>query len=84
VKYESSEACTLWGSQGTDAWYVGLSLNHYKCNHYFFPETQAYQISGSANFFPQHCQVPFLMWNKHLQEVIDELVTTLCEMPLEK
>jgi hypothetical protein len=24
------------------------------------------------------------MWNEHLQEVIDKLVTTLCEMPPEK
>jgi hypothetical protein len=47
-------------------------------------ETRAYQISGSADFFPQHCQVSFLMWNQHLQGVIDELVTTFQEMPPEK
>jgi hypothetical protein len=52
--------------------------------HYFVPETQAYQISGLAELFPQHCQVPFLMWDKHLQKAIDKLVTTLLEMPPEK
>ncbi len=49
-------------------------------NHFFVPETRAYRISGSAELFPQHCQVPFLLWNEHLQEVVDELVTTLQEM----
>ena len=44
------------------------------------PKTQAYRISGSAKLFPQHYQMPFLMWNEHLQEVIDELVTTIKEM----
>jgi hypothetical protein len=61
VIYKSLEACTLWGIQGTNAWYVRLSLNHCQCNHYFFPETQAYWISGAVKSFPQHCQVPFLM-----------------------
>jgi hypothetical protein len=29
VIYKSLEARTLWGSWGTNAWYVGPSLNHY-------------------------------------------------------
>jgi hypothetical protein len=39
VVCESPEARTLWGSRGTDAWYVGLSLIYYRCKHYFFLET---------------------------------------------
>jgi hypothetical protein len=77
VVYKSPEARTSWGSRGTNVWYVGLSLKNYLCNHYFIPETQAYWISSSSELFPQHCQVPFLMWNKHLQEVIDKLITTI-------
>jgi len=78
--FEALESQTLRGSGGTDAWYVGSLLNHYRCNHYFVPETRAYRISGSTELFPQHCQVPFLLWNEHLQEVVDELVTSLQEM----
>jgi hypothetical protein len=59
-------------------------MNHYRCNHFFIPKTQAYRVFGSAELFLQHCQVPFLMWNEHLQEVIDELVTMLHELPWEK
>ena len=29
VIYKSLEACTLWGSWGTDTWYIGSSLDHY-------------------------------------------------------
>jgi hypothetical protein len=74
VIYKFPKSRGSWGSCGTDAWYVGPSLDHYRCNHFFVPETCAYRISGSTELFLQHCQVPFFMWNKHLQEVIDELV----------
>ena len=46
VIYESPAARGLWGSRGTDAWYLGPSRDHYRCNHYFVPETRAYRISG--------------------------------------
>jgi hypothetical protein len=80
VIYKSPDSHGSWGSRGTNAWYVGPSLDHYCCNHYFVPNMQAYCISGSAESFPQHCQVPFLMWNEHLQEVSDKLVTMLREL----
>ncbi len=41
-------------------------------HNFFIPNTRAYQVSGLAELFPQHRQVPFLMWNEHLQEVIDK------------
>jgi hypothetical protein len=81
VTYKVPKSCGSWASHGTDAWYVGPSMDHYQCNHFFVHETRAYRVSGSAKLFSQHCKVPFLMWNKHLQEVIDKLVTTLRELP---
>ena len=82
VIYEAPELRGLWASHGTgDAWYIGPSFDHYHCNHYFVPDTHAYQISGSAKLFPQHCQVPFHLWNENFQEVIDELATTLKDLP---
>ncbi len=80
VIYESSAARGSWGSHGTDAWYLGPSVDHYRCNHYLVPETRAYQISGSAELFPQHCQVPFLSTNDHLHELTSEVVSTLKNM----
>jgi hypothetical protein len=80
VVYKSPKTQGSWGSRGIDAWCLGPSLD-YQCNHFFIPETQAYWTSCSSKLFPQYCQVPFLLWKKHLQEVIDELITTLKELP---
>jgi hypothetical protein len=52
------------------------SLDHYQCYHYF-PETRTYQILGSANLFPQHCQVPSLTSTGHLQGLTDKMIVKL-------
>jgi hypothetical protein len=80
IIYKSPNAQGLWGSRGTDAWYLGPSVNHYQCNNYFVPETRAYQISGSAKLFPQHCQVKFLSEKDYLHELTNEVVSTLNTM----
>jgi hypothetical protein len=84
VIYKSPDARGLWGSRGTDAWYLGPSVYHYQCNHYFVPKTRAYQIFGSAKLFPQHCQVPFLSTKDHLQELTNKMVSTLGAMMAKK
>jgi hypothetical protein len=71
----------LWGTWGTDAWYLGPSVDHYQCNHYFVPKTGAYRISGSTKLFPQHCQVPYMSAKDQLQEVTKEMISTLTKMP---
>lgn len=80
VIYESPAQRGSWGSRGIDAWYVGPSLDHYQCCHYFVPETRAYCISGSAELFPQHCQVPCLTTGEHLRGLTNKMVATLKTM----
>ena len=40
------------------------------------PETHTYIISGSAELFPQHCQVPNLSKHAHLKALTEELEMT--------
>jgi hypothetical protein len=51
-------------------------VDHYQCIIYYVPEMQAYRISGSAELFPQHCQVPNLSNNAHLKALTKELQTS--------
>ncbi len=41
---------------------------------YFIPETRAYQILGSTELFPQHCQLPNLTPHQHFCALTNELV----------
>jgi hypothetical protein len=81
IIYKSPKAWGSWGTRGTDASYLGPSVDHYQCNHYFVPKTRVYQISSSAKLFPQHCQVPFMSAKDQLQEVTKEMISTLTKMP---
>ena len=51
------------------------SADQYWCNLYFVSETRVHYISGLAELFPQHCQVPNLSPNAHLKELTEELQT---------
>ena len=76
IIYEAPAVWGSWALRGTDAWYLGPLADHYQCNIYYVPETHAYKISGSAELFPQHCQVPNLSNNAHLKALTKELEMT--------
>ena len=75
IIYEAPAVRGSWASRGTDAWYLGPSKDHYRCNLFYVPKTRAYRISGSAQLFPQHCQVPNLSRDEHLKALTEELTT---------
>jgi hypothetical protein len=79
VVYKDGDTRGSWASRGVDGWYLGPSLDHYRCDKYYIPETRAYQISGSTELFPQHCQLPDMMAHQHLRALTDEL--TKCAHP---
>ena len=73
VIYEDASTRGSWAPRGVDGWYLGPSKDHYRCNHYYIPETGGYRISGSAELFPQHCQLPNLTPLQHLRALTQEL-----------
>jgi hypothetical protein len=79
VVYEDGDTRGSWASRGVDGWYLGPSLDHYRCDKYYIPETRAYRISGSTELFPQHCQLPDMTPHQHLRALTDEL--TECAHP---
>jgi hypothetical protein len=56
VVYKDGNTRGSWALQGVDGWYLGPSMDHYQCDLYYIPQTRAYQVLGSTELFPQHCQ----------------------------
>ena len=73
VVYKDGNTRGLWASRGVDGWYLGPSMDHYRCNIYCIPETRAYRTSGSTELFPQHCQFPDMTSHQHLRALTNEL-----------
>jgi hypothetical protein len=46
VVYKNGDTRGSWASRVIDDWYLGPSMDHYRCDLYFIPETRAYRISG--------------------------------------
>ncbi len=73
VVYKDGDTRGLWALRGIDGWYLGPSMDHYRCNLYYIPETRGYHVLGSTKLFPQHCQLPNMTPHQHFQALTDEL-----------
>jgi hypothetical protein len=76
IIYKDGNTRGSWALGGVDAWYLGPSKDHYRCDLYYIIETQAYHISGSTKLFLQHCQLPNMTPHQHLRMLMDELAET--------
>ncbi len=73
VIYKDGNTRGSWALQGIDGWYLGSSMDHYRCDLYYIPKTQAYQILGSTKLFPQHCQIQNMTLHQHFCSLTNEL-----------
>jgi hypothetical protein len=69
------QRCQLTGIVGTPR-----AQCNYQCNLYYVPETRGYRVSGSAGLFPKHSVALAFKPDTHVQELVDELQTTLAAM----
>ncbi len=59
VIYKSPEARGSWASHGTDAWCVGPSMDHYRCNHFFCPRDESISNIWVCRIISTTLPVPF-------------------------
>jgi hypothetical protein len=55
--HEKPNQCHSWAPRGTDAWYIGPALEHYRCMECYMPETWSTRIADILEYFPK--QTPF-------------------------
>ena len=47
-----------WGSHGVVGFYVGPTMDHYRCFRCYIPPTRAERISDTITFVPYHVPIP--------------------------
>jgi hypothetical protein len=77
IIYEDAETRTSWALHGLNALLLGPSKDHYRCHLYYVPKTSGYRVSGSADLFPQQCIALPYSHVSHVQELAEEIQTTL-------
>jgi hypothetical protein len=75
--YEDPQTRQSWAPHGKEAWYLGPALEHYRCYQFHIPETRGQRITGTATFFPHHCQMPALNPAEAATHAAQELIHVL-------
>jgi hypothetical protein len=59
--YEDPAVRTSWVPHGTDAYYIGPALKHYRCLCFYMPATRSYHIADTWRLYPKHCTMPSIL-----------------------
>ena len=48
-----------WDPHGTEGWYLGPAMEHYRCYQLFVNKTKAERITDTVEFFPEKVTMPY-------------------------
>ena len=68
-----------WELNGEFGWYVGPSLNHYRCVKYYFPRTRVERDCDTVTFFPTAVPFPEIKLKDFLVQVAGDIITILTQ-----
>ena len=66
-----------WSPRGTEAWYIGPALKHYRCVTCFIPDTQSTRIADTVEYFHPTVPIPQLRTEDLIRNAVEDLVTAL-------
>ena len=70
-----------WAPNGKDAWYVGPSMEHYRCVNCHFPQTRATRDVDTVIFFPSIIPFPQIKIDEFLCQAASDRVSILQNTP---
>jgi hypothetical protein len=59
IAYETPGRRRTWDPHGQDGWYIGPSLEHYRCYTVYTTKTRSNRIVETVDFFPHKFKLPF-------------------------
>ena len=72
-----------WASHGVKVWYIGPSMNHYRCHHVYFTKTRWERDSYCVEFSPHNTPPPYNSSSENVIIVARELVYALSNPALQ-
>ena len=60
IAFESPQTRRTFAPHGVHAWYIGPSLEHYRCYKIYVPKTRAERVCDTVSFHSHLCQAPVL------------------------
>ena len=70
-----------WSYHGEEGWYVGPSLEHYRCVKCFIPKTSRTRDADTVEFFPHKIPIPSFSTESLLRQTAVDMVSLLTSPP---
>ena len=81
VVHSKPDKRASWDTHGIEGWYVGPSLEHYRCVKCYMPLTSAERDSDTVAFFPHSIPFPAVTTDDFLRQSITDIVSLLKNSP---
>ena len=82
IAHEKASQRGTWAPHGQHGWYVGATLEHYRCYQIYIPKTQGTRICDTVEFFPTHCAMPSVSSHGAVLYAANDLITALTKPQL--
>jgi hypothetical protein len=79
VAHIKSDQRRTWELNGETGWYVGPSLNHYRCVQCYFPRTRTVRDCDTVTFFPSNIPFPDIRLDDFLRQAASDIITILTQ-----
>ena len=70
-----------WELNGETGWYVGPSMQHYRCVKCYFPRTRTTRDCDTVTFFPTNIPFPQVKLDDFLRQAATDIITILTKPP---
>ena len=79
IVHETPQQRTSWAPHGIDAYYVGPSLEHYRCYKFFIPKTNTTRDATTVDWFPTAIKYPQITTETYLKQTAEDLLHILSQ-----
>ena len=79
IVHEKRGNRTSWGHHGTLVWYIGPSLDHYRCMQFYMPATSIVRITDTLQYTPKAFASPNT--EDFLQQAIRDIIAITKKPP---
>jgi hypothetical protein len=65
------------GPHGVDGWYVGPSIEHYRCHKCYIPSTFGVRNALTVDWFPHNVQFPKVTADEYIRQTANDMLTLI-------
>ena len=79
ILHEKPDKRKTWAPRGTDAWYIGPAMEHYRCLDCYIPDTHSTRIADTVELIPSFIPIPKTTTEDYLRQSVGDIISIINE-----